>query len=230
MARHSIRDRRKLLSPQLASRSSWKRLRRLPIASLGARARSLDRRRRSRSRTSGPGGFACRCKCGCANWLCLRDGIDSRVRGRDFVSLKVRGFGHCDQVASRAIVMQRTTQRPVQFDVTQPTGDAVQKSINQAGPRSEDFLSPSRIRESPHLGIRQAREDPGPVVRRTGPRCGGLRDPLDAAHQGSADLSPHQGPACRSAAGHCIGCKVPCVTWASRSTLRTLEITKQTEV
>jgi site-specific recombinase XerC len=72
-------------------------------------------------------------------------GIDSKLRGCDLVSLKVRDICHCDQVASRAVVMQHKTQRPVQFEITQVTRDAVQKWIKQAGLKSEDFLFPSRI-------------------------------------------------------------------------------------
>lgn len=82
-------------------------------------------------------------------------GIDSKLRGCDLVRLRVRDISHGDQVASRAIVMQHKTQRPVQFEITQLTRDAVQKWIKQAGLRSEDFLFPSRIHGSPHLGTRQ---------------------------------------------------------------------------
>jgi hypothetical protein len=35
--------------------------------------------------------------------------------------------------------MQHKTQRPVQFEITPATRDAVQKWINRAGLRSEDF-------------------------------------------------------------------------------------------
>lgn len=54
-------------------------------------------------------------------------GIDSKLRGCDLVSLKVRDVCRGDQVASRAVVMQHKTQRPVQFEITQTTRDAVQK-------------------------------------------------------------------------------------------------------
>jgi len=70
-------------------------------------------------------------------------GIDSKLRGCDLVSLKVRDVCHGDQVASRAVVMQHKTQRPVQFEITPATRDAVQKWIKQAGLRSDDFLFPS---------------------------------------------------------------------------------------
>lgn len=60
-------------------------------------------------------------------------GIDSKQRGCDLVALKVRDVCHGDQVATRAIVMQHKTQRPVQFEITQATRDALQTWIKQAG-------------------------------------------------------------------------------------------------
>jgi integrase len=82
-------------------------------------------------------------------------GIDSKLRGCDLVSLKVQDVCHGDQVASRAVVMQHKTQRPVQFEITQATREAVHKWIKHAGLRSEDHLFPSRLHASPHLGTRQ---------------------------------------------------------------------------
>ena len=51
--------------------------------------------------------------------------------------------------------MQHKTRRPVQFEITQATREAVPKWIEQAGLKSEDFLFPSRLHESLHLGTRQ---------------------------------------------------------------------------
>lgn len=82
-------------------------------------------------------------------------GIDSKLRGCDLVSLKVRDVCHGNQVATRAIVMQHKTQRPVQFEITPAARDAVQAWIELAGLKSEDFLFPSRLHDSPHLGTRQ---------------------------------------------------------------------------
>ncbi|HSW27643.1 MAG TPA: tyrosine-type recombinase/integrase [Burkholderiaceae bacterium] len=82
-------------------------------------------------------------------------GIDSKLRGCDLVKLKVRDICHGEQVAARAIVMQQKTQRPVQFEITPPAREAVKAWIKQAQLRSEDFLFPSRIHDSPHLGTRQ---------------------------------------------------------------------------
>jgi integrase len=82
-------------------------------------------------------------------------GIDSKLRGCDLVSLRVRDICHGSQVATRATVMQQKTQRPVQFEITPATREAVQKWIKQAQLGSEDFLFPSRLHESEHLGTRQ---------------------------------------------------------------------------
>ena len=45
--------------------------------------------------------------------------IDSKLRGRDLVQLRVRDITHGDRIAARAIVMQQKTQRPVQFEITE---------------------------------------------------------------------------------------------------------------
>ena len=82
-------------------------------------------------------------------------GIDSKLRGCDLVALKVRDVCHGDQVATRATVMQHKTQRPVQFEITAAARDALQAWIKLAGLKSEAFLFPSRLHDSPHLGSRQ---------------------------------------------------------------------------
>ena len=82
-------------------------------------------------------------------------GIDSKLRACDLVKLKVRDIRHGERVASRAIVLQQKTQRPVQFEITPPTRDAVEAWIKKAALGAEDYLFPGRIHESPHLGTRQ---------------------------------------------------------------------------
>jgi integrase len=82
-------------------------------------------------------------------------GIDCKLRGCDLVALKVRDICHGDQVATRAVVLQHKTQRPVQFQITPATRDGLQACIKQAGLKSDDFLLPSRLHDSPHLGTRQ---------------------------------------------------------------------------
>jgi hypothetical protein len=69
-------------------------------------------------------------------------GIDSKLRGCDLVALKVRDVCHGDQVATRAIVMQHKTQRPVQFEITQATREALQAWIKQASLKAGGSSSP----------------------------------------------------------------------------------------
>ncbi|GEM_PF-1232710 len=47
--------------------------------------------------------------------------IDSKLRGCDLVNLHVRDITHGNRVLARAMVVQRKTQRPVQFELTEPT-------------------------------------------------------------------------------------------------------------
>ena len=82
-------------------------------------------------------------------------GIDSKLRGSDLFSLKVRDVCHGGQVVTGAIVMQHKTQRRVQFEITLATREALPAWIDQAELKSEDFLFPSRLRDSPHRGTRQ---------------------------------------------------------------------------
>src|SRR6478672_5087875 len=51
--------------------------------------------------------------------------IDSKLRGCDLVRLQVRDVFQGSHVAPRAIVVQKKTQRPVQFEITEQTREAV---------------------------------------------------------------------------------------------------------
>ena len=81
--------------------------------------------------------------------------IDSKLRGCDLVALKVRDVAPSGAVASRAIVLQRKTGRPVQFELTEQTRTAVPSWIATARLRHDQYLFPSRIVASPHLSTRQ---------------------------------------------------------------------------
>jgi integrase len=81
--------------------------------------------------------------------------IDSKLRACDLVSLRVRDVCHGQTVASRTIVLQQKTQRPVQFEITEPTREAVGAWIGHAGLSSESSLFPSRLHGSAHLSTRQ---------------------------------------------------------------------------
>jgi integrase len=81
--------------------------------------------------------------------------IDSKLRGCDLVNLRVRDITHGNQILARALVVQRKTQRPVQFELTEPTRAAVAAWIEKSHLKSEQYLFPSRIGMSPHVSTRQ---------------------------------------------------------------------------
>src|ERR1700704_1299415 len=76
----------------------------------------------------------------------IRLQLDHRARELALFNLaidsKLRG---CALVAPRAIVMQKKTQRPVQFEITEQTRDAVAVWIAAARLKPEEFLFPSRV-------------------------------------------------------------------------------------
>jgi integrase len=81
--------------------------------------------------------------------------IDSKLRGCDLVNLRVRDITHGNQILGRAMVVQRKTQRAVQFELTEPTRAAVATWIEKAKLKPEQCLFPSRLVDSPHVSTRQ---------------------------------------------------------------------------
>jgi integrase len=71
--------------------------------------------------------------------------IDSKLRECDLVGLRVHDVVQGTRVAPRAMVMQKKTQRPVQFEITEQTRDAVAAWIAVAHLRPEQFLSESGV-------------------------------------------------------------------------------------
>src|SRR5438046_1053016 len=105
--------------------------------------------------------------------------IDSKLRGCDLVGLHVRDVVQGSHIAPRAIVMQKKTQRPVQFEITEQTRDAVAGWIATAHLKTEQFLFPSRVSASPHLSTRQYSRIVGSWVNSIG---------LDAAAYGTHSM------------------------------------------
>jgi len=81
--------------------------------------------------------------------------IDSKLRGCDLVGLKVSDIAQGGRIASRAIVMQQKTRRPVQFEITEQTREPLKSWIDQAKLKPDQYIFPSRIHGSPHLSTRQ---------------------------------------------------------------------------
>ncbi len=81
--------------------------------------------------------------------------IDSKLRGCDLVSLHVQDVARGSTVSSRAMIVQRKTHRPVQFEITPQTKEALESWISRANLRAGDYLFPSRARPGDHLSTRQ---------------------------------------------------------------------------
>ena len=81
--------------------------------------------------------------------------IDSKLRGCDLVTLRLNDVAQSNRVSSRAIIMQQKTHRPVQFEITEQTRNSLEAWISQAKLKSDQYLFPSRIHNSPHLSTRQ---------------------------------------------------------------------------
>lgn len=81
--------------------------------------------------------------------------IDSKLRGCDLVGLRVCDVTQGQRVVSRATVLQRKTQRPVQFELTEQTRDSISAWLNEPRAGSKQYLFPSRLSCSPHLSTRQ---------------------------------------------------------------------------
>ncbi len=81
--------------------------------------------------------------------------IDSKLRGCDLISLRVRDVSTGERILPQAMVLQSKTQQPVQFEITEPTRESVSAWILHARLSSGDFLFPSFRRDSVHLSTRQ---------------------------------------------------------------------------
>jgi integrase len=60
-----------------------------------------------------------------------------------------------DRIRDLAIIMQRKTRRPVQFEITDQTQIAIRKLITRSNLESHQFLFSSRRKSSRHLSTRQ---------------------------------------------------------------------------
>jgi hypothetical protein len=76
--------------------------------------------------------------------------IDSKLRTCDLVQLRVHDVRHGQNMASRALILQQKTQRPVQFEITEPTRDAVSMWIKNRGSTTGHKWSFTVLNGFPH--------------------------------------------------------------------------------
>jgi len=89
------------------------------------------------------------------NLVLLNLAIDSKPRGCDLVRFKVSDVFSAGSVRERAMVIQKKTGRPVQFEITKLTATSIVSHVQQANLTKSDFLFPSRNSNSKHLSTRQ---------------------------------------------------------------------------
>src|SRR5262252_5539043 len=81
--------------------------------------------------------------------------IDSKLRGCDVVALKVEDVAPSGYAIDRATVRQRKTGRPVRFELTEQTRQALDDYIKGVGRKPGEFLFTSRRRAGQGMTTRQ---------------------------------------------------------------------------
>jgi integrase len=81
--------------------------------------------------------------------------IDSKLRGCDIVKIRIGDLVSGGRVRSRAIVVQRKTGRPVQFELLEPARASIFGWLEHRGGTLEDFAFPSRADRGRHISTRQ---------------------------------------------------------------------------
>ena len=81
--------------------------------------------------------------------------IDSKLRGCDVVAIKVEDVAPNGYAIARATVLQRKTGRPVRFELTEQTRQAVDDYLKAAGKMTGEYLFTSRRRLGEALTTRQ---------------------------------------------------------------------------
>lgn len=81
--------------------------------------------------------------------------IDSKLRGCDVVKVKIGDLVSGGRIRARAIVVQRKTKRPVQFELMEAARTSLLAWLERRGGTVDDYPFPSRIDHSSHLSTRQ---------------------------------------------------------------------------
>lgn len=81
--------------------------------------------------------------------------IDSKLRGCDLVRLRVADVVLGGTVRLRTSIIQQKTGRPVPFELTDPTREALTAWLRRRPAATRDWLFPSRSRPGDHLTTRQ---------------------------------------------------------------------------
>jgi integrase len=93
---------------------------------------------------------------GCTRDLAMFNlAIDSKLRGCDVVALKVEDIAPNGYAVDRATVRQKKTGRPVRFELTDHTRQAIDDYLRTTGKKPGEFLFPSCRRTGRCMTTRQ---------------------------------------------------------------------------
>lgn len=81
--------------------------------------------------------------------------IDSKLRGCDLVRVRIGDLVSGTAIRDRALVVQRKTGRPVQFEILEPARTTLLAWLERRGGSIDDYTFPSRCNRSDHLSTRQ---------------------------------------------------------------------------
>lgn len=81
--------------------------------------------------------------------------IDSKLRGCDLVRLKIGDVVSGGTIRTLAMVIQKKTGRPVQFELLPDDRSSLLAWLQRRGGTVEDFVFPSRVDRNGHLSTRQ---------------------------------------------------------------------------
>jgi integrase len=125
--------------------------------------------------------------------------IDSKLRGCDLVALRVDDVAPNGYAIDRANVRQSKTGRPVRFELTEVTRQALDDYLRISGRKLGQCLFMGRGGPDQHLTTRQC-SPRWRVGQRYRPRSPQVRNPFHAPDQGDIDLPAHwKSPSCAAA-------------------------------
>ena len=119
------------------------------------RASSEARSRRCGSAMSGPSAPGCSWSGGYGILALFNLAIDSKLRGCDLVALRVDDVAPNGYAIDRANVRQSKTGRPVRFELTEVTRQALDDYLRISGRKLGQCLFPGRRGPDRHLTTRQ---------------------------------------------------------------------------
>jgi integrase len=118
--------------------------------------------------------------------------IDSKLRSCDVVALKVEDVAPNGYAIDRARVRQKKTGRPVKFELTDQTRQAVDVYLKTAGKKSGDFLFTGRRGDGQCITTWQYARLVSEWIANVGLDSKLFGHPFASANQGDSDLSPNR--------------------------------------